>query len=95
MREDNAAVYAHGNGMLPGNLKALDQEPFKSDKNYDVLRAYLKNAEPFVVPFNPHIPEFAQTVVEPTLVDVASGKTTFEDAEKTIEAQADTILNQP
>jgi hypothetical protein len=26
---------------------------------------------------------------------VASGKTTFEDAEKTIEAQADTILNQP
>jgi ABC-type glycerol-3-phosphate transport system substrate-binding protein len=94
MRQDNAAVYAHGNGMLPGNLKALDQEPFKSDKNYDVLRAYLANAEPFVVPFNPHISEFAQTVVEPTLVDVASGKTTFEDAEKTIEQQADAILNQ-
>src|SRR5207248_8615975 len=37
MRNDNAAPYAQANGILPGNLKALEQEPFKSDKNYDVL----------------------------------------------------------
>jgi hypothetical protein len=47
------------------------------------------------VPFNPHIPELEQTVVSPLLVDVASGKKTFEEAEKTIEEQAATILNQP
>ncbi len=94
MRVDNAGTYAHGNGMLPGNLKALDQEPFASDKNYDTLRAYLKRAQPFVVPFNSHIPEFAQTVVEPTLVDVAAGKKTFDEAEKIIEEQGAAILNQ-
>jgi multiple sugar transport system substrate-binding protein len=95
MKPENAAVYAYGNGMLPGNLKALDIDPFKSDPNYDTLRAYLSKAESFSVPFNPHLVEFAQTVVQPTLVDVASGKITFEAAEKTIEEQAATILNQP
>jgi len=95
MRPDNAAVYAYGNGMLPGNLKGLQEEPFKSDKNYDVLRAYLAKAEAFSVPFNPHLPEFRDTVVSPLFVDVASGAKTFEEAEKTIEEQAVTILNQP
>lgn len=95
MKPENAAVFAYGNGMLPGNLKGLDFEPFKSDKNYDTLRAYLSKAEAFSVPFNPHIPELEQTVVSPLLVDVAAGKKTFEEAEKTIEEQAVTILNQP
>jgi ABC-type glycerol-3-phosphate transport system substrate-binding protein len=95
MRPENAAIYAYGNGMLPGNLKGLEQEPFKSDPNYDTLRAYLTKAEAFSVPFNPHLVEFAQTVVQPTFVDVAAGKTSFEEAEKTIEEQAEVILNQP
>ena len=95
MRPDNAAAYAYGNGMLPGNLKGLQEEPFKSDKNYDVLRAYLAKAEAFSVPFNPHLPEFRDTVVSPLFVDVASGAKTFDEAEKTIEEQAVTILNQP
>jgi ABC-type glycerol-3-phosphate transport system substrate-binding protein len=95
MRADNAAQYAYGNGMLPGNLNGLNEEPFKSDKNYDTLRAYLSKAESFSVPFNPHVPEFRDTVVSPTLVDVAAGKITFEEAEKIIEEQAATILNHP
>ena len=94
MRADNAATYAYGNGMLPGNLKGLDQEPFKSDKNYDVLRAYLTKAESFSVPFNPHMQELEDTVVGPLLLDVATGKKTFDEAEKTIEEPAATILNQ-
>jgi len=95
MKPENAAVFAYGNGMLPGNLKGLDYEPFKSDKNYDVLRAYLSKAEAFSVPFNAHIPEFRDTVVSPLFVDVAAGKMSFDEAEKTIEEQADAILNQP
>src|SRR5258706_12569198 len=95
MRADNAATYAYGNGMLPGNLKALDQEPFKSDKNYDVLRAYLTKAESFSVPFNPHMQELEDTVVGPLFLDVATGKKTFDVAEKTMEEQAATILNKP
>lgn len=94
MRPENSAVYAYGNGMLPGNLKGLNMDPFKSDANYDTLRAYLSKAEAFSVPFNPHLVEFAQTVVQPTFVDVAAGKITFEDAEKTVEEQATAILNQ-
>jgi ABC-type glycerol-3-phosphate transport system substrate-binding protein len=94
MRPENAAVYAYGNGMLPGNLKAMQEEPFKSDKNYDVLRAYLAKAETFSVPFNPHLPEFRDTVVSPLFVEVAAGTKTFEEAQKTIEEQAAVILNQ-
>ena len=41
MKADEAAKYAYGNGMLPGNLKGLDEEPFKSDPNWDTIRAYL------------------------------------------------------
>lgn len=95
MRAENSAVYAYGNGMLPGNLKGLYLDPFKSDPNYDTLRVYLSKAESFSVPFNSHLVEFAQTVVQPTFVDVAAGKITFEEAEKTIEEQATAILNQP
>jgi ABC-type glycerol-3-phosphate transport system substrate-binding protein len=95
MRADNAAVYAYGNGMLPGNLKGLNEEPFKSDPNWDTSRTYLNKAEAFSVPFNPHLPEFRDTVVSPTLVDVASGKLTFAEAEQIIEEQGATILNQP
>jgi ABC-type glycerol-3-phosphate transport system substrate-binding protein len=94
MRADNSATYAYGNGMLPGNLKGLEQDPFKSDKNYDTLRYYLTKAEAFAVPFNSHIPELEQTVVSPLLVDVAAGKKTFDEAEKAIEEQAVAILNQ-
>jgi multiple sugar transport system substrate-binding protein len=95
MQPENAAVYAYGNGMLPGNLEGMEQEPFKSDPNYDTLRAYLEKAESFSVPFNPHLVEFAQTVVQPTLVEVAAGNMTFDEAEKVIEEQAEAILNQP
>ncbi|HLE27047.1 MAG TPA: extracellular solute-binding protein, partial [Anaerolineales bacterium] len=95
MRPENAAVYAYGNGMLPGNLKGLNEDPFKSDPNWDTIRTYLSKAEAFSVPFNPHLPEFRDTVVSPTLVDVAAGKMTFAEAEKIIEEQGATILNQP
>ncbi len=94
MKPENAAVYAYGNGMLPGNLKGLEVDPFKSDPNWDTIRTYLSKAESFSVPFNPHMVELQQTVVGPTLTDVAGGKLTFEEAEKTIEEQATAILNQ-
>ncbi len=94
MRADQAAVYAYGNGMLPGNLEALDEEPFKSDSNWDTIRVYLSKAESFSNPFNPHIPEFRDTVVSPTLVEVASGNMTFEEANQIIQEQATAILNQ-
>jgi ABC-type glycerol-3-phosphate transport system substrate-binding protein len=95
MRADKAAVYAFGNGMLPGNLKGMNEEPFKTDPNWDTIRAYLSKAEAFSNPFNPHLPEFRDTVVSPTLVEVAAGTMTFDEAEKIIEEQADAILNQP
>jgi len=94
MRADKAAVYAYGNGMLPGNLKGMNEEPFKSDPNWDTIRAYLSKAEAFSNPFNPHLPEFRDTVVSPTLVEVAAGTMTFDEAEKIIEEQGAVILNQ-
>jgi ABC-type glycerol-3-phosphate transport system substrate-binding protein len=94
MKADKAAVYAYGNGMLPGNLKGMNEEPFKSDPNWDTLRAYLSKAEAFSTPFNPHLPEFRDTVVSPTLVEVAQGTKTFDEAEKIIEEQGAAILNQ-
>lgn len=95
MQSANSAVYAYGNGMLPGNLKGLNEEPFKSDPNWDTIRAYLSKAESFSTPFNPHLPEFRDTVVSPTLVEVAAGTMTFEEAEAIIEEQGTAILNQP
>jgi hypothetical protein len=38
--------------------------------------------------------EFRDTIVAPTLMDVAAGKTSFADANKLIQEQADKLLNQ-
>jgi multiple sugar transport system substrate-binding protein len=94
MKPENIAVYAYGNGMLPGNYKALDVDPFKSDPAWDIIRDYLKRGEIYVAPFNPNLAEFRDTVVAPTLMDVVEGKRTFADANKLIQEQADTMLNQ-
>jgi len=94
MEPENLSVYAYGNGMLPANKQALDVEPFKSDTNWDIIRSYLEVAEIFTTPFNPNYVEFRDTVLGPTLVEVASGTLTFEEANKVIEEQAKLILNR-
>ena len=94
MEPENLAPYAYGNGMLPGNYKALDAEPFKSNPNWDIIRDYLTRAEVYVTPFNPNLPEFRDTVVAPTLMEVVEGKRTFAEANELIKEQGDITLNQ-
>jgi ABC-type glycerol-3-phosphate transport system substrate-binding protein len=94
MKPENAAVYAYGNGMTPADNQGLDYEPFKSDPTWDIIRNYLQIGIPYTVPFNPHMQEFRDTIVAPTLMDVAAGKISFADANKLIQEQADKLLNQ-
>jgi multiple sugar transport system substrate-binding protein len=94
MEPENLSVYAYGNGMLPANKQALDVEPFKSDTNWDIIRSYLEMAEIFTTPFNPNYVEFRDTVLGPTLVEVATGSLTFDEANTIIEEQAKLILNR-
>ena len=94
MEPENISTYAYGNGMLPANKQALDLEPFTSDPNWDIIRSYLGMAEIFTTPFNPNYVEFRDTVLGPTLVEVASGNLTFEEANTVIEEQAKLILNR-
>ena len=83
MKPENAAVYAYGNGMTPADNQGLDYEPFK--RSYlGIIRNYLKIGVPYTVPFNPHMQEFRDTIVAPTLMDVAAGKMSFVDANKLI-----------
>lgn len=94
MKPENLAGYAYGNGMAPANNKALDYEPFKSDPTWDIIRNYLAIGVTYTIPFNPNMTEFRDTVVAPTLMDVAAGKITFADANKLIAEQADLLLNK-
>jgi fructooligosaccharide transport system substrate-binding protein len=94
MKPENAAVYAYGNGMTPADNQGLDYEPFKSDPTWDIIRNYLLIGIPYTVPFNAHMAEFRDTIVAPTLMDVAAGKISFADANKLIQEQADKLLNQ-
>jgi ABC-type glycerol-3-phosphate transport system substrate-binding protein len=94
MKPENAAVYAYGNGMTPADNQGLDYEPFKSDPTWDIIRNYLQIGIPYTVPFNAHMQEFRDTIVAPTLMDVAAGKISFADANKLIQEQADKLLNQ-
>lgn len=94
MEPENLATYAYGNGMLPANNKALDVEPFKSDTTWDIVRTYLETAEIFTTSFNPNYVEFRDTVLGPTLVEVAAGNMTFDEANAIIEEQAKEILNR-
>jgi fructooligosaccharide transport system substrate-binding protein len=94
MKPENAAAYAYGNGMPPANFDGLNYEPFKSDPTWDIVRNYLKIGINYTVPYNAHMAEFRDTVVAPTLMDVAAGKTSFADAMKLIQDQADKLLNQ-
>ena len=94
MKPENAAIYAYGNGMTPADNQGLDYEPFKSDPTWDIIRNYLKIGIPYTVPFNPNMAEFRDTIVAPTLMDVAAGKISFADANKLIQEQADLLLNQ-
>jgi ABC-type glycerol-3-phosphate transport system substrate-binding protein len=94
MKPENLAVYAHGNGMLPGNYEALDFEPFKSDPTWDIIRDYLDRSVVFTTPFNPHLVEFRDTIVAPTLMEVVEGKRTFAEADALLQEQAEIVLNQ-
>ena len=94
MKPENDAMFAYGNGMPPANSAGLNYEPFKSDPTWDIIRNYLKIGINYTVPFNPHMAEFRDTVVAPTLMDVAAGKISFADANKLIQEQADKLLNQ-
>ncbi|MDI7276651.1 MAG: extracellular solute-binding protein [Anaerolineae bacterium] len=94
MQPENLAPYAAGNGMLPANYAALDEEPLASDTTWKIIKDYLSRSEVVSVPFNPYWTEFRDTVVGPTLMEVVSGKRTFEEANKILEEQADQLLNQ-
>ncbi len=94
MKPENNAIIAYGNGMIPANYEALDYEPFASDSRWDIIRQYLAQAEVFVPEFNPNYIEFRDTVMGPTLVEVASGNLTFEEANEILEEQAKLILNR-
>lgn len=94
MKPENNAVFAYGNGMLPANYEALNYEPFKSDSDWDIIREYLDMAEVFTTPFNPNYIEFRDTVLGPTLVEVAAGNMTFEEGNAIIVEQAREILNR-
>jgi ABC-type glycerol-3-phosphate transport system substrate-binding protein len=94
MKPENLAGYAYGNGMAPANVKALEVEPFKSDQNWDIIRNYLAAGETYSIPFNANLAEFRDTIVAPTLMDVAAGKKTFAEANKLIEEQAAVMLNK-
>ena len=94
MKAENLAIYAYGNGMLPGNYAALEVDPFKSDPTWDIIRDYLARGEVFTTPFNPHLTEFRDTIAAPTLMEVVEGKRTFADANALLQEQAESLLNQ-
>jgi ABC-type glycerol-3-phosphate transport system substrate-binding protein len=94
MKPENNAIYAYGNYMAPANPAANDFEPFKSDSQWALIRYYMANGKSFVSPFNPNLPEFRDTVASPTLMDVASGKMTFAEANQLLSEQAKEILNR-
>ena len=94
MKPENAATYAYGNGMAPANTQGLDFEPFKSDPTWDIIRHYLEIGVTYITPFNSNMAEFRDTIVAPTLMDVAAGKISFADANTLIIEQADLILNR-
>ena len=94
MKPENNATYAYGNSMTPANSKALDYEPFKSDPTWEIIKNYMANGKSFVSPFNVNLPEFRDTIASPTLMDVASGKITFAEANKILSEQAADLLNR-
>lgn len=94
MEPENISTYAYGNGMLPANFEGLNYEPFKSDPKWDIIRSYLDIAKIFTTPFNPNYVEFRDTILGPTLVEVAAGNMTFDEANQIIEEQAKLILNR-
>jgi ABC-type glycerol-3-phosphate transport system substrate-binding protein len=94
MKPENLATYAYQNGMLPGNYEALEVEPFKSDPAWDIIRDYLARSEVFTTPFNPHLVEFRDTIVAPTLMEVVEGQRTFAEANELLKEQAELVLNQ-
>jgi multiple sugar transport system substrate-binding protein len=94
MKPENNAIYGYGNYMAPANAKAMDYDPFKSDPQWNIIRNYMATGKSFVSPFNVNLPEFRDTIASPTLMDVASGKITFAEANKILSEQAKTILNK-
>jgi ABC-type glycerol-3-phosphate transport system substrate-binding protein len=94
MEPENLALYAHGNGMLPANYKALEYEPFASDPAWDNIRDYIARGEAFVTPYNPYLKEFKETVAAPVLMDVVEGKRDFAAAMQVVMEQASVMLNQ-
>ncbi len=94
MKPENLALYAYGNGMLPANYAALDKEPFASDPTWDIIKDYLARGEVYTTPYNPHLIEFRDTVAAPTLMAVVEGKMSFDEANRVLEEQAATLLNQ-
>lgn len=94
MKPENLAIYAHGNGMLPGNYEALEFEPFASDPAWDIIRDYLDRSQVFTTPFNPYLVEFRDTIVAPTLMEVVEGTRTFAEANELLQEQAEIVLNQ-
>ncbi len=94
MEPENLAPYAYGNGMLPANYAALDVEPLASDPAWRIVKDYLARGQVVSVPYNQYWPEFRDTVVGPTLMEVVSRKKTFEEANKILEEQGSKLLNQ-
>ncbi len=94
MKPENNATYAYGNYMAPANPEAMNQEPFKSDPTWDVIKNYMATGNSFVSPFNPNWVEFRDTIASPILMDVASGKTTFAEANQLLSEQANEVLNR-
>jgi len=94
MKPENNAIFVFGNGMTPANIGALDVEPYASDRDWDIIRSYLKTGVTYITPYNPNLQEFYDTVVAPTLMEVGAGTMSFADANKLIQEQAILMLNK-
>lgn len=81
--------------LAPVNPVAFDDPLLKDNKDWDTMRALQSISKVVTVEPNPHLGEFLTTSYGPTMIAVAQGDKTLEDAVAEVKSSADTILNQP